>query len=68
MRKANSVALHDDQSGGLGNVEVMIDTNAVLERLRQNMHARLRKKRDGEECLSRFLRTGVSWWRNVPAG
>ena len=56
MRKADSVPFHDEQSGGLGNVEIMINPNAVIERLRKNVHARLRKKRDGEKCLSRFLR------------
>ena len=56
MRKADSVAFHNEQSGGLGNVEITIDPNAVPERLRKNVHARLRKKRDGEKCLSRFLR------------
>ena len=56
MRKADSVAFHDQQSGGLGDVEITIDPNAVPERLRKNVHARLRKKRDGEKCLPRFVR------------
>ena len=56
MRKADFVAFADQESGSLGDVEIAIDPNAVPERLRKNVQGRLRKKRDSEKCLPRFVR------------